>query len=65
MLSNSTREIANIFIIQQHQAPYNIHFVRSMKNLPGFCVEKTTLSLVYPLQHENGLVLEGTISKLG
>ena len=64
MLSNSTREIANIFIIQQHQAPYNNHFFRIITNSSRLiCGENH--SLVYPLEHENGLVLEGTISKLG
>jgi len=64
MLSNSTREIASIFIIQQHQAPYNNHFFQEHNKLFQVSIGENH-SLVYPLEHENGLVLEGTISKLG
>ena len=31
----------------------------ALKNFQGFYVEKTTLYLLYPLEHENGLVLGG------
>lgn len=60
MLSSGIREMANIFIIQQHQVPANIHFVRSIKKtLQSFSVEETTFCLLYPLEHENGLFLKG------